>query len=751
MRKFEYVEIEKIKPHEKNARTHSEEQIQKIEERGADFETGTVDVYTVPADNIEAHGTDIIVRNLKRSAIDQLKSVNIWNQTTTDDDDDINSIINEIKPAFHIGEIDNEHNIIKEKANLPWKNTESSRDKFVSLYQNLIDLQTNDKYPSIEKNLDSYLKMLWILGLSLPVEYISDSPEELSSDECKYVYEIQNNETSSKKIETKGKYGDILNLHSQIGNDFKVFVDDVQILRPIKFIEETKTDAQFKDNIIFYGKFEPDLSTLDPEMTGGKLKLEAIIKWAPRIVPKEHVGVSIRINGASGALFDPEFMNWQLAEYMLKKQMTIEINILDGFESALNIDRESFNFAHPHYQLVMRWLHKALRQVVNVIKSKKKEKKEEINMGELGTIFNKFFENNILSYIQMYQQHPIKLIALIIDLFLVVCLVYLFVRLVKGSRTWQLVKGIALLIIATWLSGILGLNILHYILSAIMNWGVILIIVIFQPEIRRALEQLGTNKFAKFFGIDKDLITRTKEDIYKVVIAATELSKSKTGALIVLERDIKIKDIVSTGVEMNSEVSPQLLVNIFVPNTPLHDGAVIISENKISAAACMLPLASDSDIAKELGTRHRAAIGISKESDAIVVVVSEETGKISVAKDGTLIADVREDVLKKILISNIITKRFTEKKEINKERFSKITKIFNILHKNKIPVKIYDADKIKNAFKGIDYIGIVPEQVIPIGCNSYFKKYKPTEFTHMIDNKMFKYIKWEPLEKVELK
>ena len=128
---------------------------------------------------------------------------------------------------------------------------------------------------------------------------------------------------------------------------------------------------------------------------------------------------------------------------------------------------------------------------------------------------------------------------------------------------------------------------------------------------------------------------------------------------------------------MNSELSPQLLVNIFVPNTPLHDGAVIISENKISAAACMLPLASDSDIAKELGTRHRAAIGISKESDAIVVVVSEETGKISVAKDGTLIADVREDVLKKILISNIITKRFTEKKEINKERFSKITKIFN--------------------------------------------------------------------------
>ena len=210
-----------------------------------------------------------------------------------------------------------------------------------------------------------------------------------------------------------------------------------------------------------------------------------------------------------------------------------------------------------------------------------------------------------------------------------------------------------------------------------MNWGVIAIIVIFQPELRRALEQLGTNKFTKFFGLDSDLATKTKEDIYKVVIAASELSKTKTGALIVLERDINIQDIIATGVPMNSEVSPQLLVNIFVPKTPLHDGAVVISDNKIAAAACVLPLADDTDIAKELGTRHRAAIGISKESDSIVVVVSEETGKISVAKDGTLIADVREDVLKKILISNIVTKRFTQKKTVKNNKFENIKKRFN--------------------------------------------------------------------------
>lgn len=288
-----------------------------------------------------------------------------------------------------------------------------------------------------------------------------------------------------------------------------------------------------------------------------------------------------------------------------------------------------------------------------------------------------FYNENILNIFQNLRENPFNLVTTILDIVIVIFLLYCFVKIVKGSRAWQLIKGIALLIIATWISGLLNLNILNSILTGIMNWGVIAIIVLFQPELRRGLEQLGTNKFTKFFGIDNDIATKTKEDVYKVVIAATELSKTKTGALIVLERDINIQDIISTGVPMNSEVSPQLLVNLFIPKTPLHDGAVVISNNKIAAAACVLPLADDQDIAKELGTRHRAAIGISKESDSIVVVVSEETGKISVAKDGTLIADVREDTLKKILISNIVTKRFTEQKVIKNERFSKLKQKFS--------------------------------------------------------------------------
>ena len=295
----------------------------------------------------------------------------------------------------------------------------------------------------------------------------------------------------------------------------------------------------------------------------------------------------------------------------------------------------------------------------------------------IGNILNNVTEQNILNYIETLRQYPVKLISVILDLAIVIFLFYSLIKITKNSRAWQLLKGIVFLIVAQWLSKVLNLTILNYILSAVMNWGVILLIIIFQPEIRRALEQLGTNKLTKFFGIDnKDLATRTKEDIYKTVIAVTELAKSKTGALIVIERDIKIKDIIATGIIIDSEVSPQLLVNIFVPKTPLHDGAVVISNNRISAAACMLPLASSTDIAKELGTRHRAAIGISKESDSIAIVVSEETGKISVAKDGTLIADVREDALKKILINSIVTKRFAENKKKNNTRITNIKNIF---------------------------------------------------------------------------
>lgn len=289
----------------------------------------------------------------------------------------------------------------------------------------------------------------------------------------------------------------------------------------------------------------------------------------------------------------------------------------------------------------------------------------------------------LLINLNEYYQYPVKLISLIVDLAIVIFLLVKVIQLAKSSKTMQLIKGIFIIIIIMWISYILHLKILYSIISAFLPSGVVALVVIFQPEIRRALEQIGTNKFSKLFGMNKDIETRTKEDIYKIVIAVEEMAKSKTGALIVIERDIKIDDIVSTGIDINSDISPQLLVNIFVPNTPLHDGAVIIANNKIVSAACILPLAGNKDIARELGTRHRAAVGISKDSDAIAIVVSEESGKVSVAKNGTLIADVNEEALKKILIKNIVTNRLENTKEKKINRLKHINEIRKRKEENK--------------------------------------------------------------------
>ena len=293
---------------------------------------------------------------------------------------------------------------------------------------------------------------------------------------------------------------------------------------------------------------------------------------------------------------------------------------------------------------------------------------------------NRQMSISFMDYINELKNSPWEVITLILDLLVVLILIYGFIKLSKKSRVWQLMKGIGFLIIITFLSGVLKLRILNFILNSVMTYGVIALLVIFQPELRRALEQLGsTNTISRFFGMDKSLRDRTKEDIYKIIIAVEELSKSKTGALIVFERDIKLQDIIDTGIITDAEISPQILVNVFVPNTPLHDGAVIISNNKIASVACILPLADDKDIARELGTRHRAAIGISRESDAIAVVVSEETGKISIAKDGTLIADVKDDALKHILIKYLITARFgSEDAEV---RINKIKGKFNKINR----------------------------------------------------------------------
>ena len=287
---------------------------------------------------------------------------------------------------------------------------------------------------------------------------------------------------------------------------------------------------------------------------------------------------------------------------------------------------------------------------------------------------NSYIQHNIVDYVNNFYQYPIKLIPVVLDLVLVIYLLYKLIKASKKTRVWQLLKGIVLLVIITALSSALHLTIINYILTRILAYGVIGLMIIFQPELRRTLEQLGNNRFTKFLGFEKDIETKKKEDVYKIVIAVNELAQTRTGALIVLEKDIKLQDIIDTGIAINADVSPQLLVNIFVPNTPLHDGAVIISENRVKAAACILPLASDEDISKALGTRHRAGLGMSKEADCVVIIVSEESGKISVAKDGKLMIDVEEDTLRQLLLDKFEIKpntKFSNGMDMIKKKIAK--------------------------------------------------------------------------------
>ncbi len=238
----------------------------------------------------------------------------------------------------------------------------------------------------------------------------------------------------------------------------------------------------------------------------------------------------------------------------------------------------------------------------------------------------------------------------ILDIAIVAYLIYKGVKLVRETRAVQIITGIVVLVIATQLSGWFKLNAVNYILVNTMEVGLVAILVVFQPELRKALEKVGRSTVRS---ITSSQQANNDSIVMDIVNASSNLSSTKTGALIILERQTKLGDIIRTGVALNSDVTSELLENIFVPNTPLHDGAVIIGDNKIKAAACFLPLTQATNLSQELGTRHRAAIGITEIADCLSVVVSEETGRISVAQEGKLYRNISlpelEERLKSVL------------------------------------------------------------------------------------------------------
>ncbi|EKO3431561.1 ATP-binding protein, partial [Vibrio fluvialis] len=361
------------------------------EERGKSFQTGNVELWTEKTDNTEAHGTDIILHNIKKSAKDQLKSLDRWNQIENEtDEDELDEAQDSTKaqlPDFHVGYISKSNGTDiyvgeeDEMPSLPWDESTTPEDKFLKLYQAILDKTKNAVSPKLHQILDNYLNMIWNLGLSIPLDYIESHPFELTRTEIPELYTISN----SKKGQAENLYdkmddnvciGDHLGFKShKIKHNFNVIVDGIKLFRPLKYTDLPESKAIVKKPILFVGGYRSNFKNIDTTLSGGNLEFEAYLLWAPKISPKDHNGALIRIYDAAGVMFDETFMKYQVAEHTIKSQLVVEIFVNKGLDSALNIDRESFNISHPHYQIVQTWLHSALRQVINRYKKIRSEKR----------------------------------------------------------------------------------------------------------------------------------------------------------------------------------------------------------------------------------------------------------------------------------------------------------------------------------------------------------------------------------------
>jgi len=267
--------------------------------------------------------------------------------------------------------------------------------------------------------------------------------------------------------------------------------------------------------------------------------------------------------------------------------------------------------------------------------------------------------SNLIYYLEPYFQFP-NVIRHIVDIVVVAYVIYKLLLLIRETRAEQVLKGLAILLFVTFMSFVLGLKTIYWILSRTIDLGLIALLIVFQPELRRALEQIGRGQifervpFAQL--VEKG---NWSECVGEIVKAVQNLAKTKTGALIIIEQKTGINDVIETGVKVDAHLTGELLETIFVPNNPLHDGAVIIRDGRIAAAGCFLPLTENPNLSKQLGTRHRAALGISEHSDALAIIVSEETGVISMASDGKLTRYLDPKGLREILES-----LFVKEKEI---------------------------------------------------------------------------------------
>jgi hypothetical protein len=356
-------------------KTYSEEELP----TDGKFDSGSVKVLSVPAEDTEAHGTEIILKEVRPRARNILRSFDVWQrQFEKNDNPEDERDEPEPPPPWHSGYIAadpaDEDASFTVAPSLPWQVADDPLTRFQSLFR-AVSAQTDvTERPEIGKTLDAYLATLWTLSLSSPVPYLEKHPFDLGEDDDVMVFQLSNmgrgravrvdlapGQTVRQKLGLKAGADDP-------AGGFRVFVDQVELRRPISFKFWPGRTSAFTKTMLFVGSYRPNLTRLHPDLRGGDLAFESYLFWNNRIVPKENTGVLVRINGASNAIFDDTFMRYQVSEQTRLRQITSEILVSQGVDAALNIDRESFNFAHPHYQIVSNWVHRALRQLANTHK-----------------------------------------------------------------------------------------------------------------------------------------------------------------------------------------------------------------------------------------------------------------------------------------------------------------------------------------------------------------------------------------------
>ena len=342
------------------------------------FESGKVAIWREPAADVESHGTTIVLTNIRSQTRDTLRSRDIWAAIEQSQSDVSADDLSHIQaPRFHVARLDPLSGALTHRGgaplnHLPWTADDQPDKAFSELVDSVWkELQTVTPNPKLDLIFDYYLRMVWQLALSVPLPYVKSSPFDLRCEESAYVYRLSNTlKGSAKRIMATGTTaGNVLESRPDHDSDiFDVFIDNLELKRPIVFEGLPTTSHAIKKPMIFVGECHETFENVSREISGGTLSFRAYLFWTPKVAPTEHQGSLIRIHGASGTLFDPTFMRYQVSEQTRLRQITCEILVSEGLDGALNIDRESFNYAHPHSVFITRWLHSALRQLATAQK-----------------------------------------------------------------------------------------------------------------------------------------------------------------------------------------------------------------------------------------------------------------------------------------------------------------------------------------------------------------------------------------------